>query len=424
MKVFNCLATLTVLCSILFVPVLLAQVNWTHVINQSVIKTGVEGAWDDGCTLAPIVIKEGDTLKMWYTGVDGAVLQGWWRKGYAWSLDGVQWEKHPGNPIILSFELEIIIKSGNMYEGWGRINDKLYYSTSLNGINWTSPVVTDLQTGNTGDWDEATFIFRAGPVVKDETEYKMWYMGSKGETTQIGLATSTDGIHWIKYDDPATTQPPFAYSDPVLKIGVASAWDADRVFDHWVMHSDKGYEMWYSGVSYRNSIGYATSVDGISWTKWPGNPILRTDPAWGIGYVTCCVLQFDNHYHMWYASDKKTDYTEIGYMISEIGTDIETIETLAKKPEGFKLEQNYPNPFNPTTTIQYDLPKSAKVVLKIYNLLGNEVRTLVNANQTAGAKIVTWDGLNRLGDPVSSGIYIYKMWVNDQVHSRKMSFIK
>jgi hypothetical protein len=93
-------------------------------------------------------------------------------------------------------------------------------------------------------------------------------------------------------------------------------------------------------------------------------------------------------------------------------------------PTRFVLEQNYPNPFNPSTTIQYDLPKSAKVVLKIYDLLGHQVRTLVNANQTAGVKSVTWDGLDGFGERVSSGIYIYKMQVNGQVHSRKTSFIK
>lgn len=201
MKVINGLAIITVLYSILFVPPLFTQVNWTHVTYQPVIKCGAEGEWDDGCTLAPIVIKEGDTLKMWYTGVDGAVLQGWWRKGYAWSLDGVNWEKHHGNPIELSFELEVIINNGNIYEGWGRVDNRLYYTTSWNGINWAPYAITDLQTGNPDDWDGADWIFRAGPVVKDATGYKMWYMGSKGETTQIGLATSTDCLHWIKYDE-------------------------------------------------------------------------------------------------------------------------------------------------------------------------------------------------------------------------------
>jgi hypothetical protein len=419
MKVINCSATMTVLFSILFVPVLLAQVNWTHVTNQPVIKCGAEGGWDDGCTLMPIVIKEGDTLKMWYTGVDDAVLQGWWRKGYAWSLDGVNWEKHPGNPIKLSIELEIIIKNGNAYEGWGRINDKLYYSTSLNGINWTSPVVTDLQTGNIGDWDEASFIFRAGPVVKDETGYKMWYIGTK-EKPQIGLATSTDGLHWIKYDDPATTQPPFAHSDPVLKAGGSSDWDAGSAFDHWVMHSDRGYEMWYSsGFSSKYSIGYATSIDGISWTKWPENPILRTSPAWGMGYVTCCVLEFDDHYHLWYASYKSNDYTEIGYMISEIGTDVETANTTVKKPAGFKLEQNYPNPFNPSTTIEFSIPKSSFVTLKIYNVLGEEIAVVVSKRLSAGSHEFRWDGSRFAG-----GLYLCRLEVEGFVQTKKLMVMK
>ena len=95
-------------------------------------------------------------------------------------------------------------------------------------------------------------------------------------------------------------------------------------------------------------------------------------------------------------------------------------------PEKPILKQNYPNPFNLKTTITYDLPisKMSKVVLKIYNILGEEVKTLVNKNQTDGYKNVVWDGKNNHGTLVSSGLYIYVLKVDDANLCKKMVLIK
>jgi len=78
-------------------------------------------------------------------------------------------------------------------------------------------------------------------------------------------------------------------------------------------------------------------------------------------------------------------------------------------PENYKLAQNYPNPFNPTTTIEYGLPSSGTVSLKVYNLLGQEVATLASGDKNAGTHQVVWDGRTTLGTPVSSGLYFYRL---------------
>ncbi|MCK5032070.1 MAG: T9SS type A sorting domain-containing protein, partial [Calditrichia bacterium] len=78
----------------------------------------------------------------------------------------------------------------------------------------------------------------------------------------------------------------------------------------------------------------------------------------------------------------------------------------------WSLSQNYPNPFNPTTTISYQLKETADVKLVVYNILGQEVRTLVNQHKQAGAYQVVWDGRNNIGQPVGSGIFIYKIVAN------------
>ena len=93
-------------------------------------------------------------------------------------------------------------------------------------------------------------------------------------------------------------------------------------------------------------------------------------------------------------------------------------------PKEFALNQNYPNPFNPTTTITYALKENAQVTLKIYNTLGQEVRTLINARQEAGYKQVVWDGLNTAGARVASGIYIYRIEAGNFVQARKMVLMK
>jgi hypothetical protein len=90
----------------------------------------------------------------------------------------------------------------------------------------------------------------------------------------------------------------------------------------------------------------------------------------------------------------------------------------------FVLYQNYPNPFNPATTIRYNLPKTSHVTLKIYDLLGQEIRTLVNAKQLSGEHSVTWNGVDNLGREVSSGIYIHQIQAGEHVESRKMVLLR
>jgi hypothetical protein len=93
-------------------------------------------------------------------------------------------------------------------------------------------------------------------------------------------------------------------------------------------------------------------------------------------------------------------------------------------PSGFTLMQNYPNPFKTTTTISYKLAEPSVVVLKIYNKLGQEVRMLVNEDQSAGEWSVAWDGKSSNGQPAGSGIYIYELQAGGKIESRRMVLLK
>ena len=93
-------------------------------------------------------------------------------------------------------------------------------------------------------------------------------------------------------------------------------------------------------------------------------------------------------------------------------------------PRTFALRQNFPNPFNPSTTLSYDLPKEAQVSLRIYNLLGEEVALLVESTQQLGTHVVRWDGRNKHGQSVSSGVYLARLQAGDFANVLKIVLIK
>lgn len=99
-------------------------------------------------------------------------------------------------------------------------------------------------------------------------------------------------------------------------------------------------------------------------------------------------------------------------------------ESISSRVETFHLAQNYPNPFNPSTTIAYQLPAGMKVTLRIYDITGQEVTTLVDDYQSAGNFAVRWDGTKRSGVRMPSGVYIYELRGENFVQARKMALVK
>ena len=93
-------------------------------------------------------------------------------------------------------------------------------------------------------------------------------------------------------------------------------------------------------------------------------------------------------------------------------------------PFKFAIHQNYPNPFNPVTSIQYELPENAFVNIRIYDLKGRLVNTLVSKDQTAGYKAIKWAGVDDKGKPVSAGLYLYTLEAGDLRQTKKMVLLK
>ncbi len=198
---------------------------------------------------------------------------------------------------------------------------------------------------------------------------------------------------------------------------------------------------------------YVPALNVLSTQADPSNPnFRRSDHArfWDAGiqalFLTDGANFRNHHYHQ---NSDLISTLNFEFMSNVVKTSVATIATLAdvrhigiglsnvfvlnmtgtSPQEPFhinnsSLQQNYPNPFNPSTNIEYTLDKTSHVVLRIFNLLGAEVRTLVNTVQPAGAHRVVWDGQQNNGKPASSGVYLYKLENGENIIAKKMTLIR
>jgi len=154
-------------------------------------------------------------------------------------------------------------------------------------------------------------------VVKTDSGFMMYYTGQSSglQIDQIGLATSSDGLSFTRYSQ-----------NPVVTFGAAGEWDHDSVNEQCVIYEAGQYKMWYSGQTYTPSaqigtyqIGYATSPDGIKWTKYSGNPIFTPASAgsWDDGFVyRPMVFSTGSSYTMYYVGTSKANASASGFGIA------------------------------------------------------------------------------------------------------------
>ena len=144
----------------------------------------------------------------------------------------------------------------------------------------------------------------------------MWYTGDDGPRHRIGYAISSDGINWNKYNNASTTSPPYVDSDPVMNLGLSGSWEDEHVYRPAIIYDGSEYKMWYGGGD--NSViktGYATSMDGINWERYGGNPVIDNGPpgTFDDTHATPSTIYYDGvTYHNWYTSYDGSTY-RVGY---------------------------------------------------------------------------------------------------------------
>ena len=225
------------------------------------------------------------------------------------------WTKSAANPVLggklgTCFDVALL-KEGptyRMYFSW-RPKKSVALVESVDGVRWSDPLIV-LGPNDQTDWEQD---INRPVVVKRSDGYHMWYTAQSGGRSNIGYATSADGKAWSRRS-----------AKPVLLP--TERWEKVAVMCPHVIWDEKAsqFRMWYSGgEQYEpDAIGYATSPDGLRWTKRRENPIFKADPshAWEQHKVTACqVVPHDGWFYMFYIGFRDVDHAQIGLARSRDG---------------------------------------------------------------------------------------------------------
>jgi predicted GH43/DUF377 family glycosyl hydrolase/DNA-binding MarR family transcriptional regulator len=296
-------------------------ISWIGSMNRPeggpVINLGSPGSKDDEGISSPTVIFTKEQYHMWYTIDDGSMTS----IGYATSIDGITWDKYPHPVLINTEEWEKIgvsdpsvIYKDNEFHMWYTGDDEtttaIGYATSPDGIYWNK---NDLNPVLEVHGSTINGIGVSQPsVLYDDPNYHMWYSDFDGLIYRICYARSSNGIFWIRHEN--------LVLNPVFDAEDSKDWDNHNVSDPSVIYDGSTFHMWYGGnYGKNNRIGYATSYNGINWTRYPKNPVLDVGPhgCWDDDHLTGhMVIQKDSTYHMWYSGHHGSNI-RIGYATSK-----------------------------------------------------------------------------------------------------------
>jgi len=293
-----------------------AQTSWVR--NANPVLSPTPKGWDSGEVLIPRVYYDGSKYQMWYSGDNGTVEAGGGSLGYATSIDGVSWIKNR-NPVLTpgatgSWDSRLVyagfvLKNSSTYLMWyegAELTSDGYccrfgigLATSPDGVSWTkfagNPVLTS--ESSSSPYVSYPWVLRIGG------QFKMWYSCGLYEPTYLTalcLAISSDGVHWSQT------------ATPVFKgTRTPTDWDGGTVYSPNIIYDGKTYSMLYSGCNSSGStcqIGYATSPDGVTWTRVSRNPIIGpSSPGFWDSYDSVDnqgIIQVNGSFMLYFSADQ------------------------------------------------------------------------------------------------------------------------
>jgi hypothetical protein len=221
--------------------------------------------------------------------------------------------------------------------------------------------------------------------------------------------------------------------DPANDLPLAAVLIYPTEQDTFSTHADNDSSIaftWHPSVDIDSEVSYKLTIEleffGNTYTDIHEN---ISDTSIGVSSNSLDNLlgglNIDETELHWYINALDEEYTVVSdtgeFVLSRVALGAVDGYTI---PEQFALHQNYPNPFNPVTTLRYDLPENSYVNVTVYDMLGREVKTLVNQTQDAGYRSVIWDATNDYGKPVSAGIYLYQIQAGEYMQTKKMVLLK
>ncbi|MBI5831051.1 MAG: discoidin domain-containing protein [Armatimonadetes bacterium] len=225
------------------------------------------------------------------------------------------WVKSPGNPVLggalgTCFDISVL-RDGERYRMWfsWRPRKSIALVESKDGVHWSEPVIV-LGPNPASGWEED---MNRPVVIRRADGYHMWFTGQAKGGSRIGYATSADGVTWRRATDKPVLAPEAAW-EKVAVMCPHVLWD----------EATRQFRMWYSGGDQYepDAIGYATSPDGIAWTRLPANPIFAADPkrVWEQHKVTACQVVRQGDWHiMFYIGFEDEHLARIGIARSRDG---------------------------------------------------------------------------------------------------------
>jgi hypothetical protein len=263
--------------------------------------------------------------------------------------------------------------------------------------------------------DTLRFQIRAEDLDQDALQYR-WYQTFDNRTL---LVSTRSGFQFVSSEYPAGT-----YS---IQVTVSDGFDSVRT--EW--------KMLWTAVELSGFTATLNEFQGVR-LVWEtsfeqahlGFDVWRSLNANGnFQRLNRSPIKGNTAGHYEFVDDKVSAGKTYYYQLEDIDvngkrTRHEPISLTIAVPLQFELAQNYPNPFNPETQIRYQLPVAVTVELNIFNLLGQVIKTLVLEKQAPGFYTIRWDGTNQAGQPVASGIYLYRLKAEQFHQIRRMVLIR